>query len=291
MCSFVASFLLHAALGAAPRLLLNELMIRPVGGGTEWIELQNAGDAAALLAGVTLEDARGRPARLAADGIVLEPGEFLVVAANRARFLDAWLGVDGTRVVGVTGGWPTLNDSDGAAGYADLVVLRDSDGSPLDSVAYFETWLAPPGQSLERIDPAGDSRLAANWSPAGDVSGATPLRANSLAPRPDGGDRGALSVPATPVDPARGEPALVTWRLPAPSQLSLELFDLSGRSCRLLRPLGDAPPVGRVVWDGRDDVGRRLVDGVYIVVLESRTEGERASRVWRQPLALYGGAR
>lgn len=289
--SLIAVSCLVSAAEAGPRLVLNELMIRPVSGGTEWVELLNAGDAPALLTGLTLEDGRGRPARLALDGAPLDPQQFLIVAANRSRFLEAWIGLDAARVVGVTGGWPTLNDADGASGYADLVVLRDATGAALDSLAYFAAWLAPAGQSLERVDPAGASVLAANWSPATDVSGATPLHANSLAPRPDGGDRGALSVPAAPVDPSNGIPALVTWRLPGPSALSLELFDLSGRSCRLLRPLADAPAVGRVAWDGRDDAGRRCGDGVYVVVLEAREDGARPSRVWRRSLTLAAGAR
>lgn len=291
MCLPVVSLSALMVLLTGPRLVVNELMVRPISGGTEWVEILNAGDAPAPLSGLTLEDARRRPARLALEARQLEPGGYLIVAANRSRFLDAWIGLDPESVVGVIGGWPTLNDSDGDAGPADVVVLRDGAGSPLDSLAYFAGWLAPPGQSLERIDPNGSATLPANWSPALDVAGATPLRANSLAPRPDGDDRGALSVPPAPVDPAGGVPALVTWRLATPSALSLEMFDLGGRSCRLLRPLADAPPVGRVVWDGRDDAGRRCVDGVYVVVLEARAEGSRLSRVWRRPLALLAGAR
>lgn len=283
---------LPSAVGAclAARLLLNELMIRPLAGGSEWIEILNAGDAPAPLGDLTLEDARAKPARVTVALETLEPGGYLLLAANRARFLDAWVGLDGGRVGAVTGGWPTLNDGDGSEGYADRVVLRAGGGAPLDSLTYTEAWVGALGVSVERIDPDGASGLAANWSPCALATGATPLGANSLAPRPGVDDQAGLSVPRTPFR-FGGEPAVLTWRLAAASDLAITIFDLSGRARRLLRPLETASPVGRVAWDGTDDAGARCPEGVYLVLLESRAENEPAVRRWQRPLVLVRGSR
>jgi hypothetical protein len=286
----VLPHILAVGLPLAARLLLNELMIRPLAGGSEWVELLNGGDAPAALGELTLEDARAKPARLTAAREALEPGGFLIVAANRTHFLDAWIGLDEGRVAGVTGGWPTLNDGDGSDGYADRIVLRGRGGVALDSLTYTAAWLGATGVSVERIDPAGLTPLAANWSPCALAVGATPLGANSLAPRPGVDDRAGLSVPRAPFHPGV-EPAVITWRLPAASDLALTIFDLSGRALRLLRPLESASPVGRVAWDGTDDAGARCPDGVYLVLLESRAEAEPAVRRWQRPLVLVRGSR
>lgn len=281
--------ILAVGLPLAARLLLNELMIRPLPGGSEWVEIMNAGDAPAALGELTLEDARAKPARLTVGRETLEPGGFLIVAANRSHFLDAWIGLDGGRVGAVTGGWPTLNDGDGSDGYADRIVLRGG-GMALDSLTYTATWLGATGVSVERIDPDGLTALAANWSPCALVVGATPLGANSLAPRPGVDNQAGLSVPRTPFHPGV-EPAVITWRLPAASDLALTIFDLSGRALRLLRPLDSASPVGRVAWDGSDDAGGRCPDGIYLVLMESRAEDEPAVRRWQRPLVLVRGDR
>lgn len=268
------------------RLIISELFIKPPTGGSEWIEIQNAGDAPASLLGVSIEDARARPARLP-DGLPdLVPGAFLLLASNVERVHQQFGGLDSSRVIKPAGTWPTLNDADGDAGFADAVVLRDGTGSPVDSVAYLSRWLGSAGQSLERIDPAGSSLLAANWSPSDDPTGATPLRLNSLSPRPEDIDQGALIVPSGPVIPGVTGGARISWHLERPARLALEVFDLDGRSVRLLRPLEEASTAGRVVWDGADEAGRVCPPGLYLVLLEGRFDDELNPRRWRRALVM-----
>lgn len=57
-----------------------------------------------------------------------------------------------------------------------------------------------------------------------------------------------------------------------PAAATLVVYDLEGRAVRVLRraaPLGEAEAV---VWDGRDDRGRRLPTGVYLAVLTAGRE-------------------
>jgi hypothetical protein len=270
----------------AARLVINEVMIKPSTGGSEWIEIHNAGDGAVATAGLSIEDARGRPAAFPALPESIAAGSFLVLASNVERVLEHFADLDIARVVKPAGTWPALNDADGDAGFADAVVLRDASGAVLDSMAYHERWLAGAGRAIERLDPAGSPLLPANWSPSDDPSGGTPLRLNSLSPRPDEIGQGELIVPAAPFRPGVAGGARIGWHLDRPATLALEVFDLDGRPVRRLRPLEAASTVGRVVWDGADDAGRLCPPGLYVVLLEGRLDGEMAPRRWRRALVM-----
>lgn len=278
-----------ALLALAARLIINEAMIRPLTGGAEWIELLNIGDRRAPLAGLSMEDARGRPVHLPASVDSLDPGGFRLLVSNVERVMTAWPSLDASLVLKPEGTWPTLNDSDGESGYADLIVVRDGTGALLDSLAYPAAWLGDQGFSLERVDPQGATLLSGNWSPSEASSGATPLAVNSIALPPGNRDRGALIVPEAPVVPGRGgSESVIGWRLAAPGTISLELFDLAGRSVRLLRPLAEAPTIGHLQWDGRDDAGRTCPPGVYVVLLEGRDGSRTSVSRWSRPIVLAG---
>jgi FlgD Ig-like domain len=78
-------------------------------------------------------------------------------------------------------------------------------------------------------------------------------------------------------NPVRGE-AKIGFSLPVPSNVSLELFDVSGRLVRALLG-GQVRPAGRheTVWDGRDGSGQTVQSGVYLLRLEAggRTDTRR----------------
>jgi hypothetical protein len=255
------------------------------------VELQNVGNEGASPGGYALEDARGRPARLPEDSPSVEPGGFLVLAASLEKLLVKYPDLEATGLVEPEGSWPTLNDSDGSSGFADQVLLRRPDGLVSDSLAYFARWLGAPGVSLERVDPLESATLSSNWSPSVHERGATPLARNSLALEPGASDRGGLILPRSPYEPEVQGVAPIGWRLEKTGRLSLEIVDVAGRSVRLLRPLDDASPLGRVAWDGRDDRGFDVPTGVYLILMEGRLDGEAVPRRWRRPLVLVRGGR
>ncbi|WP_397546298.1 FlgD immunoglobulin-like domain containing protein [Rhodothermus marinus] len=69
----------------------------------------------------------------------------------------------------------------------------------------------------------------------------------------------------------------VPFHLPAPTPVRLEVYDLLGRSVRVLveGPLGAGTHT--FVWDGRDGRGRRLPPGLYVLRLEAG--GRTATRI------------
>jgi hypothetical protein len=74
----------------------------------------------------------------------------------------------------------------------------------------------------------------------------------------------ALSAPAP--NPLRGQ-ATLRLALPRAARVTLAVLDAQGRRVRTL--LAGAQPAGEhaITWDGRDDGGRRVADGIYVVRL------------------------
>jgi len=281
-----------AALLLASVLVLNEVMIRPATGGSEWIEIYNSSDQPVSVGGLSFEDSRGRPARVPLAAPQVEAKGYRLLAANVPKVLAAYPSLDPARVLALEGAWPTLNDSDGEQGFADRVLIRDPSGAGLDSLTYLAAWLGAAGTSLERVDAGTSSTLASNWSPCSADSGATPLARNSLSLTEGEEEQGTLVVPEVPMNPdAGGSPPAIGWHLEEPGLVTIEMFDLAGRSVRLLKPLEPGAPVGRVVWDGKDDSGTPVPAGVYLVLLEARYEDEVEPRRWRRPLVIARSAR
>nr|MBC8424230.1 hypothetical protein [bacterium] len=80
--------------------------------------------------------------------------------------------------------------------------------------------------------------------------------------------RGLLDPPApTPFNPS----PRVAFSLEKPQRIRLSVHDLAGRLVRTLidgtRPFGH----GSVIWDGRDEQGRSLPTGSYIVRFATKT--------------------
>ena len=93
-------------------------------------------------------------------------------------------------------------------------------------------------------------------------------------------DAGEPTVARLGLDPVRPNPfgmqASLGYDLPRAAFVRLGVYDVAGRSIRRL--VNGARPAGRyqVVWDGKDDGGRSLGAGVYLVHLE--VEGRAIAR-------------
>jgi hypothetical protein len=152
-----------------PRVVINEIHPAPPPGETEYVELYNAGDEAAVLAELRLADARRSPGKPNESGpLTLEPGSYLVLAADPASLPVRYGDV---RTIEI-GPWPALNNG------GDLVLVAYA-GEPVDSVEYNGAALTP-GVSLERINPRAPAELVANWAAATSPDGGTPGRVNSV---------------------------------------------------------------------------------------------------------------
>ncbi|MFB3907240.1 MAG: hypothetical protein ACE15D_02455 [Candidatus Eisenbacteria bacterium] len=245
---------------------------------------------------------------------IFQPFDLTEPTVARRIDLDGWTinwQVDGFRA--------TLYPDDGTNGFPDLdqpIAWADYQYrfSP-DSVAWVsQAWNAPlePGRWWLRLsanDPAYDAganvgvrgphcimrRLSdltliyPNYSIAMKIEGQDPAGApeQEAAGGGAGGGRdgwSALALEAHP-NPMR-DSAELSFTMPAGSSFDLAVYDASGRKVRGLIAAGNggAATVGHVAWDGRDDAGRTVPAGYYVLRLEATSSLGGAARVIRRPI-------
>jgi hypothetical protein len=246
-------------------VLVNEIQFAPERGEPEWIELWNRGSRPHDLAGWTLTDASGKPAHLRA-ARALAAGSYAVVSAdtvNAVRDLDA------AALRAAATPWPSLNNSDGDAGFADWVVLRDPAGVPQDAVFYSGSWRHGAGHSLERVTPDPDVR-GLLWATSQSISGATPGRVNTehAPPAPRAGVR-LEPNPFSPDGDGRDDQLHVVLEIPEGFEgFRAQVFDLSGERRAHLGADRLGPGPRRLLWDGKDSGSNPLPTGIYVLHLE-----------------------
>ncbi len=267
-------------------VVVNEFIFKPASGGCEWVEVLNRSASFVSLEGWTLEDSGGKRRQLAEAGPLLAPGGYLLLVEDEDDFLAAYPGA-GCAALKPAGGWPTLNDTEGPRGYADMVVLRDAFGTRVDSVAYSAAW-GKPGRSVERIDSQAKSERASNWSPHYGSSPASPGRPNSVSVTfsEPGGYLKIRPGTFSPDGDGADDLLSVSVEMPAPAVVRLKVFDINGRPFKTLLD-GDLVEERRITfWDGSVKDGRPAPIGVYIVLLEASPTGGGRTIHSKMPVVL-----
>jgi hypothetical protein len=272
---------------AAPAVV-NEIEFHDAGAG-EWVELwfrESVPDAGAL----ALSDGSSPPRPLARGAVprAVAAGTLLVVARDPAA-VRARYGVDSTLVLGVVGSWPSLNDSDGPGGFADLVRVTGSDSIPCDVVRY-DARAVSRGGSLERLAPDLPGHQPGTFGECVDPARATPGRPNSLrAPERGIALRGSLLLASGRLLRRGAEAPPLLFRLTPEARgrsLAVVVFDLLGRRVRTLVSGQRFASEGAFAWDGRDAGGAWVRPGLYVVAAEVAAEDGRGPRRSAIPVAV-----
>jgi hypothetical protein len=249
---------------------LTEIQFHPAAGEGEWVEVRNRSATPLDLTDFTISDrgsTRGTP--VGGEG-ELEPESLAVLAQDRAALLRAFPALEARRVWSA-GPWPSLNNSNDSTGFADAVILRETDGALCQRVAYSAAGL-PAGVPLEWRD--------GGWWPASDPAG-TPLRPpHARAPL-------ARRFECAPRRLREGGAATLAWDLPwSRARISLELYDLAGR--RVAQPLGEflAPGRGERAWSAG-----AVAPGLYVTLARARPDGNGDWILERSALRIEGSAR
>ncbi len=262
--------------GFPPRtLIVNEILYHPRENQPEFVEIYNPGTIPVDIRNWSIRDREtpgGRINRyvLSEQSHNLHPGDFMILSSDSTLFgrYDIPQGVY-IRIENRTGlGFTTTGDE---------VLLLDPSGAVVDSVPYLPAWHHPDivdvrGKSLERISPLLSSTDRYNWSTSADPAGATPGRANSLYTEtpPLSASLTAHPNPFSPTGDGFRDHTIVSFRLPTSTgMVRLRIFDSVGREIRTLLNHSPSGPEGYIVWDGRDERGRRVRLGIYILLLEA----------------------
>jgi hypothetical protein len=255
-----------------PDVLVSEILSSPPDGCPQFIELFNAGSHDVPLGGFKLRDSARSPVTITRTPAVIGPGGFVVVTPDAPVLQQYFPDLPRERVIEHEGTWPSFNRS-GTGAVSDSAVVTDSLSIPIDAVGYPPVGSSGGGRSLERVDLYRSLRQH-SWVLSGDVRGATPGRPNGRAlytPPAFGTIEVQPRVCATydgdvitvSIDPS-GEPTRVRARV----------FDAEGRP---VADLGGAEVFPAVfLWDGRDQTGRLVPPGLYVIACESFAEsGQR----------------
>ncbi len=309
-----------AAIPEAGEIVVNEIMFDPRANDsdglqdqTEYLELHSTVDQLLTLSGMFWTDQAnedgiadtvrfvGEPVGISGEGFavvfaqqpVVPLDEVYVNSSLVQAFPADYLDLGVTLIAVNASSLGLLNDG-------DLVNLHRLDGTKIDSVFYDPAWHNPnlresKGVSLERYDPNGPSSLARNWSSSVALGGGTPGETNSVFLSPDiTGDTEGLSInpsPFSPDDDGFEDVTAIAYSLQSAAALiRVRIFDSRGRIVRSLEESRIAASTGNIIWDGKDDDGRDLRIGIYVVLLEAidtaagRTEKHKSVVVLARPL-------
>lgn len=244
-------------------VLINEIMFQPSTDAPEWVELRSLDKKEIAVKNWTIEDERERPAPI--PDAVIPPEGYLILTQSAEEFRAAHPETPKeTPVIELP--LPALNND------GDLVRLR-LDGELIDEVRY-EKRNGRRGQSLERRDPKMPSQLRDNWLLSVHATGSTPGRPNTAAF--DAPEQPTLKAAPNPFDPHETS-AELRYEAPLTAKITLRVFNSAGVPQREL--LYDAPRGGRqtIRWDGRNDAGRYVAPGIYIVMLLAIEDGRHSA--------------
>jgi hypothetical protein len=119
----------------------------------------------------------------------------------------------------------------------------------------------------------GSHALRCSLSLAGDVDPSNDTMSGTVFVMPTGIAEAKSSSPQFRLDAPRpsvfGRSAAIGFALPRAAEVSLSLYDATGKLVRLLRHGATAAGEYRLTWDGRDDQGRVVPAGAYFCRLEA----------------------
>jgi hypothetical protein len=156
------------------------------------------------------------------------------------------------------------------------VVILNNQGNIIDEINYSDNWHFQlihntQGVSLERIDYDAASTQNNFHSAASSAGYGTPGYKNSQF-HPDEDLRISLTVTPSifsPDNDGNEDFATISYNFPSPGFVAnITVFDASGSPVRYLEKNSLSGLSGYYRWDGLDDKGRKLPQGVYIIFTE-----------------------
>lgn len=265
--------------GTGP-LVVAEVQYDPQGDEGEWVEILVRDDVGSL-EGWAMEDAGGSSI-LITDPRPARAGERFLLAQKPDVLRGALTEAAASLLIQYSGSWPALNNGrQEEIQAADILSLFDPQGAPSDYAPYEPCPGSGEGVSLVRREPEWPPRPSREWltSPEGSTPG-RPGKLDSLAPL-----EGRLLIDPPLLRPGRGGSVVIPPETPGRATWDAGVFDVSGRRVRTLGLLRNLEHEPAFLWDGRDEGGRLVTAGVYLVCVRSWNE-QGSSRRWAAPVAV-----
>lgn len=249
-------------------LVFNEIMFDPSIDNSEFIEFYNNTKDSINIGGWILKDNNNNFLDIAESDMTIPPGNYFVISSD-SLILAHYLNIDSSKL-NIPSNWISLTND------KKSLMLCNIFDEKIDSILYESNWHNPSFRStknisLERINPTLNSNDKNNWSSSVSPWGATPCQENSIFIVADEPTR-KLSIEPNPFSPDNDgfeDFTIISIKTKSNgNQLRLRIFDDKGR---LKRNLIDNLPMSnsiQIIFDGRDNDGKILNVGMYIVLVE-----------------------
>jgi len=254
------------------QITLTEVLFDPLGSEAtdEFVEVFNTSQLDTIdLNGWRLGDESGTdPIVDAGHGLLLHPRQVAVILDpdyfHQSTSYDTLIPPDAL-VITVEGA--NLGSGGLSNSRSETVILLDHSGTAVGCYAYHIG--NTPGHSDEKLDVFGpDSSF--NWRDSYVVLG-TPGRKNSVGAEDPTvkADLEANPNPFSPDGDGFDDNVTISFRLPYRSaNVNMRIFDIQGRLIRHLLAGAAGLGEGQIRWDGRDDGGRTVPLGLYVLILD-----------------------
>jgi hypothetical protein len=229
----------------------------------DWVEILNNGLSTVDLENWLLSDTGPDSGFFFPAGMVLAPGEYLVICRDLHDFRAFNPNV-----------FNSIGDfTFGLSSQGDILRLYDAEGNLMDAVDYFihapwpENAIAT-GSTIELIDPSLENMLGQNWQAVG--IGGTPGRPNSgvvdLEPISSGNQNSSVfeCFPNPFIDFTT-----IQFNVISPAQYRLEIYDMNGRLIQIM--VDEYLQAGSyyIDWYGENQFNEELKGGIYTIRLSN----------------------
>ncbi len=262
-------------------LIVNEMLVDPKTGGSDWIELYNNSNKVIDLFKVQFANYDDSIANFKKVPIhyYLKPAQYAVIGNDSAFVkLTYPAAVTGTFIQCET---PSYNNDSGT-------VYLFYDSLLLEKVAYSSKWHFPllentDGVTLERINPNNSLNDENNWhSAAENIGFGTPGKINSQTlNQQQQGDFQMSSKTISPDNDGYEDFLLIHYQLLQGGMVgTIKIFDAAGRLIKQLISNELLATSGEFKWDGTRDSGVKATIGNYIILFEafSLSSGENFTK-------------
>ncbi|MEA1886385.1 MAG: lamin tail domain-containing protein [Bacteroidota bacterium] len=255
-------------------MLFNEVLFDPLPGGAEFIELFNPSDKIVDLSDHFIVSCNsetsdtGRIIWLSEEPRCMMPGDYFVITTDREALINAYSTCDRDRIYEL-GSLPSMPNKDGG------LLLFNRSLELIDQMNYSENMhysmlTITSGVSLERIDTGKPGTDRDNWRSASGMAGyATPGMENSCGNAEEIVSEEVMSFSSGKISPDNDgwEDFLeINISLPAEDNiLEVRVYNDMGYPVRKLAENLTAGYLSKIIWDGCDDHGYPVREGIYII--------------------------
>ncbi len=159
----------------------------------------------------------------------------------------------------------------------DILIFKNSNNQPLDSINYSRDWFnnnlsSSKNISIEKINPSLESHLKNSWAYSKSLAGSTPLTKNSSYQEIIFDDDKIITIEPNPFTPLNGNKnnyCLISYVLPFDnSLLNAKIYTQDGILVNNLATNEYTSKEGTLIWDGRNNDGYLMDVGLYILIIE-----------------------